>query len=155
MTATSNYGEPGDIAAVEARVRAVWDRFVAKDPKGMLQLLHPDCTVWDVFQPDLVTRRDIEAYVDLDFAQSAARGKLTHWMENFVTTVWGDAAICRFNAGHTYDPPNPHQGRGRTTCVLRRFPDAGWLVVHVHEGALPTGIPPIERKSEMGGRRER
>ena len=47
------------------------------------------------------------------------------------------------NTSYTYEPPNAISGRGRTTCVLRKFPDKGWLVVHVHEGALPQGIPPI------------
>ena len=133
--------ESAEVAAVESRVRAVWDRFVAQDPKGMLALLHPECTVWDVFQPNLVTKADIEAYVARDFEQSSARGKLHHRMDNFRTTVWGDFAICRFNAWHRYEPPNPHEGHGRTTCVLRKFPDRGWLLVHVHEGARPTGIP--------------
>ena len=133
-----------DITAVETHVKRVWECFLAQDPRGMLALLHPDCTVWDVFQPHLVTRRDMEAYVELDFTQSAARGKLTHRMSDFVTTVWGDTAICRFNSYHRYAPPNPHEGHGRTTCVLRRFADEGWLVVHVHEGALPSGIPPVD-----------
>ena len=133
-----------DTATVEAHVKRVWEYFLAQDPKNMLKLLHPNCTVWDVFQPELVTRRDIEAYVERDFSQSAARGKLTHRMSNFVTTVWNDTAICRFNSYHRYEPPNPHEGHGRTTCVLRRFPSQGWLVVHVHEGALPDGIPPIK-----------
>lgn len=132
-----------EVAAVETHVKAVWDRFLAQDPAGMLELMHPDCTVWDVFQPDLVTRRDMEAYVDRDFKQSAARGKLTHDMFNFVTSVWGDAAIVRFNTHFAYEPPNPISGKGRTTCVLRKFPSQGWLIVHVHEGTLPSGIPPI------------
>ncbi|MDX2225243.1 MAG: DUF4440 domain-containing protein [Rhodospirillaceae bacterium] len=132
--------------AVERHVRKIWDRFVAQDPAGMLKLMHPDCTVWDVFQPDLVTRREMEAYVARDYAQSAARGKLTFRMFDFVTTVWGDAAICRFNSYHRYAPPNAHEGYGRTTCVLRKYPRQGWLVVHVHEGELPTGIPPLKRR---------
>lgn len=135
--------QAAEVAAVESQVKKVWERFLAQDPRGMLELMHPDCTVWDVFQPDLVTRRDMEAYVDRDFKQSAARGKLTLTMFNYVTAVWGDAAICRFNTTHSYAPPNPHTGKGRTTCVLRRFPDKGWLLVHVHEGALPEGIPPL------------
>ena len=133
--------DEADVSAVEAHVKSVWERFLAQDSAGMLELLHPECTVWDVFQPDLVTRRDLEAYVAVDFKQSAARGELTHRMSNFVTAVWDDTAICRFNSYHRYAPPNPHEGHGRTTCVLRRFPDKGWLVVHVHEGVLPTGIP--------------
>jgi len=132
-----------DIKQVEAHVRSVWDCFSNQDPQGMLALLHTDCTVWDVFQPDLVTKREMEAYVTEDFSQSAARGKLTREMNNFVISVWDDTAVCRFTSSYSYAPPNPASGRGRTTCVLRRFPDLGWLVMHVHEGHRPDGIPPI------------
>ena len=30
--------------------------------------------------------------------------------------------------------------------VLRKFPDKRWLLVHVHEGAMPLGVPPIVEK---------
>jgi ketosteroid isomerase-like protein len=132
-----------DITDIETRVRSIWAKFAAQDPKGMLALLHDDVTIWDIFQPGLVTKREMAAYIDSDFKQSAARGKLTYTMDKFVTSVWGDAAICRFYLSFTYDPPNPTKGTGRITCVLRKFPDQGWLVVHVHEGHLPGGIPPI------------
>lgn len=132
-----------DITDIESRVRSIWAKFAAQDPKGMLTLLHDDVTIWDIFQPGLVTKRDMAAYIESDFKQSAARGKLSYAMDKFVTTVWGDAAICRFYLSFTYDPPNPTKGTGRITCVLRKFPDQGWLVVHVHEGHLPGGIPPI------------
>ena len=136
--------EQADVTAhVEDRVRQVWQRFVDQDPKGMLDLLHPDCTVWDIFQPNLVTRRDMEAYVEKDFSQSAARGTLTFDMGPITTSVWGDAALCRFVSSFDYGPPNPAKGTGRITCVLRRFPDEGWLLVHVHEGHVPDGIPPL------------
>ena len=134
------------IALIEDRVRQVWQRFAEQDPQGMLELLHPDCTVWDIFQPDLVTRRDMEAYVEKDFSQSAARGPLTYHMDPMTTTAWGDAAICRFLLHFKYDPPHPAEGSGRITCVLRHFPDDGWLLVHVHEGHVPEGIPPLEEK---------
>ncbi len=133
-----------EIEAVEKVVRQVWEHFFAQEPDKMLALMHADCTVWDVFQPDLVTKHDMEAYVAGDYEQSAARGSLTVKQSNFLTTVWGDAATCRFNAYHKYEPPGAHEGRGRTTCVLRKFPDEGWLLVHVHEGALPEGIPSLE-----------
>ena len=133
-----------EIKAVEKIVREVWQHFLDKDPEGMLKLLHPDCTVWDVFQPELVTRKEMEAYVEKDFSQSAARGKLTFKIFNFTTEVWENSAICRFNSYHKYASPNPHEGYGRTTCILRRFKKEGWLLVHVHEGALPKGIPAIK-----------
>ena len=129
--------------AVEHVVRRIWERFAAQDPRGMLEMLHPTATIWDVFQPALVTRRELDAYVGSDYAQSAARGRLTYTIDDVVTTVWGDAAICRFYLGYAYEPPNPIAGRSRNTCVLRKFPKNGWLVVHVHEGEVPTGIPPV------------
>jgi len=130
---------------IENRVRKVWQRFADQDPEGMLNLLHPDCTIWDIFQPDLVTRQEIESYVQEDFSQSAARGPLTYRIHPMTTTVWGDASICRFLLQFKYAPPNPTAGTGRITCVLRNFPDEGWLLVHVHEGHVPDGIPPIEK----------
>ncbi len=133
-----------EVAEVEHVVRQVWEHFLAQAPDKMLSLMHADCTVWDVFQPDLVTKADMEKYVAVDYEQSAARGKLTFEQSNFLTTVWGDAAICRFNSYHKYEPPGAHEGYGRTTCVLRKFPDQGWLLVHVHEGELPEDIPPLE-----------
>ena len=135
--------EPADIAAAEAVVRRAWDRFVAQDPQGMLACLHPDCTVWDVFQPQLVRAATMLDYVAADYEQSAARGKLTRTWGEFVTDVWDDVAIVRFYAQFSYAPPNALEGKGRTTVVLRRFPDRGWLMVHVHEGSLPAGVPEI------------
>jgi len=131
------------IALIEDRVRQVWQRFAEQDPKGMLDLLHPECTVWDIFQPDLVSREEMEAYVEKDYEQSAARGALTYSMSPMTTSVWGDAAICRFLLSFTYEAPSPAEGTGRITCVLRQFPDDGWLLVHVHEGHVPEGIPHI------------
>jgi ketosteroid isomerase-like protein len=121
----------------------VWDRFLAHDKGGMLALLDESCTIWDVFEPALVAKGTLRAYVDADYDQKAKRGALTFRQSNFVTDVWGDMAVVRFNTFAAYAPPNPHTGEGRTTVVLRRFPN-GWRVVHVHEGRLPTGAPPID-----------
>ncbi|MDA0367196.1 MAG: nuclear transport factor 2 family protein [Proteobacteria bacterium] len=135
-------GSSQDIAAVEAVVRAVWARFLAHDKDGMLALLDERCTVWDVFEPDLVTKATMRAYVDGDYDQKAKRGALTFRQSNFVTDVWSDMALVRFNSFAEYAPPNPHKGEGRTTVVLRRIAE-GWRLVHVHEGRLPIGVPPI------------
>ena len=121
-----------EINEVENVVRKVWQHFLAQEPDKMLALMHADCTVWDVFQPDLVTKHDMQAYVAGDYEQSAARGSLMFEQSDFLTSVWGNTAICRFNSYHRYEPPGAHEGRGRTTCVLRKFPEEGWLLVHVH-----------------------
>lgn len=135
-------GSPEDIAAVEAVVRDIWACFVADDKAGMLAHLDENCTVWDVFEPALVRKQAMLEWVDDDYEQKNKRGELTLRQSNFVTDVWDDMAIVRFNSFAEYAPPNPHKGEGRTTVVLRKFP-SGWRAVHVHEGRMPTGIPPI------------
>ncbi|MSO65680.1 MAG: nuclear transport factor 2 family protein [Alphaproteobacteria bacterium] len=131
-----------DERAVRATVEEVWDRFLRRDPQGMLRLIRPECTIWDVFQPDLVSRATLEQYVAKDFAQSQARGRLTHTLSDFVIDIWGDTALTRFYIDYEYQSPNAHRGRLRVSVVLRRFAE-GWRFVHVHEGAIPTGVPPI------------
>lgn len=134
---------PATVAdAVLQTVKAVWQRFEAQDPQGMLALLAEEYTVWDTFQPQLVTKETIAAYVRKDFAQSAARGPLTRRTADYVIDVWGDTALVRFTTWFQYQPPNPVSHHGRTTVVLRRRPE-GWRLVHVHEGERPSGSPPI------------
>jgi len=132
-----------DIEAVRAVVEAVWRHFADQDPDAMLALLHDSCTIWDIFQPDLVTKRSLTDYVEKDFDQSAARGALTYSMHDFKIDLWDDTALARFYLTFDYQPPNPTAGTGRITVVLRRFPE-GWRFVHVHEGHVPEGIPPLD-----------
>jgi ketosteroid isomerase-like protein len=132
-----------DIADVRAVLEAVWRHFAEQDPDAMLALLDDSCTIWDIFQPALVTKSTLTDYVAKDFDQSAARGKLTYSMDNFVIEVWDDTALARFYLTYDYQPPNPAAGTGRITVVLRRFPQ-GWRFVHVHEGQVPAGIPPVD-----------
>lgn len=131
-----------EIATVERVVKAVWERFLAHDKEGMLELMDESCTVWDVFQPELVTKATMRTYVDGDYEQKSKRGKLTFRQDNFVTDVWDDVALVRFNSFAEYAPPNPYKGAGRTSVVLRRL-NGEWRLVHVHEGHLPKGVPPI------------
>jgi ketosteroid isomerase-like protein len=130
-----------EIEAVETVVRKVWYKFSQQDPKGMLELLAEECTVWDIFQPDLVNKKNMQKYIDIDFQQSANRGLLTYEMSKMHTTVWDNTAVCRFIMDFTYQEPNATKGAGRITVVLRKPANKGWLVAHVHEGMLPTGIP--------------
>ena len=130
-----------EIKAVEKVVKNVWNKFSQQDPNGMLELLDEECTVWDIFQPDLVNKKSMKAYIDIDFRQSAQRGLLTYQMNDMYTTVWENSAICRFLMDFEYQAPNATKGVGRITVVLRKFPTKGWKLVHVHEGMLPSGIP--------------
>ena len=131
-----------DIADVRAVLEAVWRHFADQQPDAMMALLDDSCTIWDIFQPALVTKGTLADYVEKDFDQSAARGKLTYSMDDFAIDVWDDTALARFYLTYDYQPPNPAAGTGRITVVLRRFPQ-GWRFVHVHEGQVPAGIPPV------------
>ena len=132
-----------DIAQVREVLEAVWRHFAEQNPEAMMSLLHDSCTIWDIFQPHLVSKRDLAEYVKTDFDQSAARGKLTYSMHDFAIDVWDNTALARFYLTYDYQPPNPASGTGRITVVLRRFPQ-GWRFVHVHEGHVPAGIPPVD-----------
>ncbi len=138
-------GNQAEIEGVREVLEAVWRHFAEQDPDSMLSLLHDSCTIWDIFQPDLVNKRSLQDYVQKDFDQSAARGKLTYSMHDFNIDVWDDTALARFYLTYDYQPPNPAAGTGRITVVLRRFPQ-GWRFVHVHEGHVPQGIPPVDKE---------
>ncbi len=128
---------------VVAHIRAMFDHFAQHRPDQVEASLHPDCTVWDVFTPQLIQgREERDRFHAADQAQAQARGNLKFSVDEPVTTVWGDTAVARYCLRFRYEPPNPTEGVVRITSVLRRSGDR-WLIVHHHEGLLPTGVPPI------------
>jgi ketosteroid isomerase-like protein len=128
---------------VAAHIRAMFDHFAQHRPDQVEASLHPDCTVWDVFTPQLIQgKEERDRFHAADQAQAQARGKLTFSVDEPVTTVWGDTAVARYYLRFSYAPPNPAEGVVRITSVLRRSGDR-WLIVHHHEGLLPSGVPPI------------
>ena len=129
-----------DRAEVQQTLEAVWRHFANQDPEAMMALLHESCTIWDIFQPQLVNKATLETYVEADFDQSAARGALSYTMDDFKIDIWDDTALARFYLRYVYEPPGATSGTGRITVVLRRFAE-GWRLVHVHEGQVPEGIP--------------
>ena len=142
-----NDSKQTEAAAVQQVLEQVWQRFADQDPEGMLELLHDSCTIWDIFQPDLVSKAEMSAYVEKDFGQSEARGQLSYEMHDYVIDVWDDTALARFYLDFDYQPPNPTTGHGRITVVLRRF-SGEWRLVHVQEGHIPGGIPPIAAQEQ-------
>lgn len=129
---------------VEAAIREMFRHFVEHRPDAVEAALHVDCTVWDVFVPDLIQGRENRVrYHAADQAQSQARGPLTLTVERMVTSIWGDLALARYYVRFVYLPPNAVEGLVRITSVLRRQPDGRWLIVHHHEGMVPAGVPPI------------
>lgn len=105
------------------------------------EALAPECTVWDVFTPELIHGREERArFHAADQAQMRARGPLRWSLGEPLIDVWGDTAVARYVLEFEYLPPRPTAGRVRITDVLRRR-DGGWRIVHHHEGLVPTGPP--------------
>ena len=109
----------------------------------MEDLLHDECTLWDLFEPELITgKTEREAFHERDRTQSMARGPLSISIEPLKLDVYNEVAIARYWLEFNYEPPNATSGRVRITDVLLRTP-GGWRIVHHHEGLAPAGVPPI------------
>ena len=124
-------------------IQGVFDSFADRDVQGMEDVLHEECTVWDLFEPELIEgREEREAFHERDKTQSMARGALRISINPLKLDVYDDVAVARYWLEFDYEPPNATSGRVRITDVLLRTPN-GWLIVHHHEGMAPPGVPPI------------
>jgi ketosteroid isomerase-like protein len=124
-------------------IKGVFRAFEDHNPDGIETYMHPDVTVWDVFTPQLIMgQEERDKFHRDDQAQMQARGPLTLRIDEPVVDAWGDAAIARYYLEYDYQPPNATSGKVRITDVFRKV-DGKWLIVHHHEGLVPTGIPPI------------
>lgn len=132
-----------DVAAIAGAIRTMYAAFARHDPAAIEDVLHPDCTVWDVFTPQLIRGREQrEAFHAADQAQMRARGELSFSLTEPLVDVWDDTAVARYTLTFSYAPPNATAGVVRISDVLRR--QAGrWRIVHHHEGLVPQGVPPI------------
>ena len=132
-----------DQDSIRAVIDGMFQAFLAHDPAGVDAPLHPDCTIWDLFVPQLIRGADQRAaFHEADRAQSMARGRLTLDTGDPVIDVWGDIGLARYVLTFDYQPPNALAGRVRITTVLRRAGDS-WRIVHHHEGMEPTGVPDV------------
>ena len=124
-------------------IEGVFDAFEGRDPGGIEDALHDDCTLWDLFEPELIAgKAEREAFHERDKAQSMARGPLSIAIEPLKLDIYGQVAVARYWLKFDYQPPNATAGRVRITDVLLRAPE-GWQIVHHHEGMAPAGAPPI------------
>ncbi|MEN9315123.1 MAG: hypothetical protein RIS35_1516 [Pseudomonadota bacterium] len=146
MTAGQNAAQQ----AVEQAIRGMYRAFIEHRPRDIEAALHEDCTIWDVFTPQLIRgRAERDRFHEADQAQSQARGPLTLSVDAPVVSVWGDVAVARYYLDFRYEPPNAVAGRVRITSVLRLL-DGTWRIVHHHEGLVPEGVPPISGTAESG-----
>ena len=124
-------------------IQDVFDSFAGRDVQGMEDVLHKECTLWDLFEPELIEGKEERvAFHERDKAQSMARGRLSISIDPLKLDVYNEVAVARYWLAFDYERPNPTSGRVRITDVLLRTPN-GWRVVHHHEGMAPTGVPPI------------
>jgi ketosteroid isomerase-like protein len=135
-----------DAQQIEADIRRMFREFMEHRPEGIEAALHEDCTVWDVFLPQLIQgKANRVKYHAADQQQSQARGPLTLTVDTPVISVWGDTALSRYYLHFRYDPPNAVEGHVRISSVHRRE-NGRWLIVHHHEGIVPGGVPPTHEK---------
>lgn len=128
---------------VVALVHRIFDSYLQFDPELLEQCDAPECTIWDLFEPDLV-RGGAAARAEFrqkDMSESQQRGPLTIDIEEPVVDVWGDFAVARYYLDYEFQPPGALRGRVRITTVARRI-DGEWRRVHHQEGEIPTGRPP-------------
>ena len=129
-------------------IEIIHTRFAAfknDDIPSLEKYLADEATIWDVFVPQLIRgSKARRAYRQADHEQMRARGRLTINIEEPVIDVWGKFAVARYYLDFSYQPPNPASGTVRITDVFKNK-DGKWLIVHHHEGLVPTGIPPIAR----------
>jgi ketosteroid isomerase-like protein len=129
---------------IETAIRRMFRDFMEHRPDEVEAALHPDCTIWDVFVPQLIQGREERArFHAQDQAQAQARGPLTMSIDAPVVSVWGDTALARYYLRFRYDAPNATEGTVRISSVFRRE-HGRWLIVHHHEGIVPGGVPPLE-----------
>jgi ketosteroid isomerase-like protein len=131
-------------AEIWSTVRSIFESFAARSEAGIETRLADDCTVWDVFEPELINgRAERDAFHRRDRAQSEARGAFSWELVPLKASVFGEIAIARYYLDFEYQPPGAARGRVRITDVLRHQP-GGWQIIHHHEGLSPRGIPSLD-----------
>lgn len=134
-----------DEQAVAELVRRIFSAYQQYDPALVEQCDAPECTLWDLFEPDLVHGGSAARarFRNKDMADSRQRGRLHIDIEEPLVDVWGDVAVARYYLDYRFEPPGALAGRVRITTVARRI-DGQWRRVHHHEGVVPDGRPPLD-----------
>ena len=133
-----------DEKAVVALVHRIFDSYQKFDPALLEQCDAPECTIWDLFEPELVHGGSAAraSFRKKDMSDSVKRGPLSIEIESPLVDVWGDFAVARYYLDYEFKAPGAMKGRVRITTVARRI-DGVWRRVHHHEGAVPSGRPPL------------
>lgn len=129
-----------DEAEVWARVRAIYDSFLAADTEGVDALLHPDVTIWDAAAFPLA--RGLGQLRDIRRRRVADPGAPTVVQidaQDPVIDVWGDTALVRHVL--IVELSDGTRQTVRNTSVWRRA-EGGWVAVHNHEDVAGGGAEP-------------
>ena len=141
MAELSDIFHKEDERAVAGLIGAMYEAFGSGQVNRIEAALADDCTIWDVFTPELIRGQEERVrFHAADRAQMRARGPLTWKLGQPFVDVWGDVAVARYLLEFEYQPPGALIGTVRITDVLRRI-DGRWLIVHHHEGLVPAGPP--------------
>lgn len=134
-----------DQQAVVALVRRIYSAYLQYDPNLLEALDTEDCTIWDLFEPELV-RGGAAARAEFrkkDMSDSVQRGPLTIDIHDpIVVDGWGDVAFARYYLSYEFKPPGALAGDVRVTTIARNI-GGEWRRVHHHEAIVPTGRPPL------------
>lgn len=137
----SDISTNADSRAIATLVRGIYEAFASGNVGVIEDALAEDCTVWDVFTPQLIRgREERERFHADDQRQKSSRGALTWSLDEPLVDVWGDTAVARYVLEFAYAAPRAVGGTIRITDVLRRR-DGRWRIVHHHEGTMPSGVP--------------
>jgi ketosteroid isomerase-like protein len=124
-----------DEAAVWARVRAIYDGFLAGDSDAVDTLLHRDVTIWDSAEFGLV--RGLGQLRDMRARRNPGTAAVTRLdATDPVIAVWDDTALVRHVL--IVELSDGSQQVVRNTSVWRRT-DGDWLAVHNHEDVAGGG----------------
>ncbi len=142
MPTSSNLSK--DKRAVAKLVKNVFTAYQTFEPSRVDLCDAPECTIWDLFEPDLVRGGSAarEEFRKQDMSDSAKRGPLSINIEEPIIDIYDDVAVARYYLDYEFKPPGALAGRVRITTVARRI-DGEWRRVHHHEGVVPTGRPPM------------
>ena len=131
-----------DKQAVADLVRRIFASYQKFDP-DLLELCDaPDCTLWDLFEPELVHGGSSARaqFREKDMSDSQKRGPLTIEIEEPLVDVWGDVAVARYYLNYAFAPPGELSGHVRITTVARKI-DGEWRRAHHHEGVVRRDDP--------------
>ena len=134
-----------DEQAVIDLVRRIYGSYLKFNPDLMEACDTDDCTIWDLFEPDLV-RGGPKARAEFrnkDMTDSRKRGPLSIDVHDpIVVDGWGDVAFARYYLSYEFKPPGALAGEvpGHHHCPQDRWRMAARASSRGTRSHRPTGL---------------